>query len=861
MRGAVIVKWRQFAHCYVSLAFRRPWTILFALLLVSGLFGGASVLKMRVVTDLEALLPRGTPSVRALAESRHRIGSTDFFVIAAASAEKDAQGVAAIQDALKARIEAEWQDATWVQVDRDTTFFKDRALYFFTEEKLTELKQILNDEIVRVSAEDLPGMVNLTDTRQAGIGGIEARLSEWLDADALAGMGFPPQIEEALSRFFSIGSKKNEAVPETAKAIPENLRDRLISPDGGVGVVFVQLDKPATDFDYAKFALARGSALIDEVLSADGRGDLTAQVVGAYRSFTEVDQVAADGEIATAVSAGLVLLLLLLFFRSIPLTLALFVTLAAAGSMTMGIAALLFGRLTVFTVFVLALLAGMGIDYGIHLLGRIRSERERGLPLQAAVETAVSDTGSSLLVAAMTTVGCLLVLLVGHFDGFREFAIIAAIGVTLSLVFAIATIPPLCALLFRNARRAPLSVVARENPRWFARAAAGAFAAALAVTLGLSFFVPRVEFEHDFRNLRGAKTSRTIGYGAAVGKKAGTAPSIILGADRRQMEAVHGYLLQRLGKDPRLGSFITAATFVPPFEDQNRRRVIIQEIGEIANRRALNRVTGEAADWVQTLRTMCRAEPFGDRDIPEWTRKLLTEKDGTFGAVGHFYAKINDWDANAILDYQDDYGALSIAGKPVLMANSAFILSDVVRMVRSDSGRLLVVSAAVLALILGLFAKSLRGALVLLLTVGASIVWTFGMSGLFHVRIGLYNLIVIPVILGVSIDTAVHLYHRHLTLGPKRLLENLRTTGGMTAASTWTTLAGFTGLLFVSHLGLRSIGILGCVGIAASWCAAMLLLPFLLTRFVPVTCVEGDTRVSQNFTPSVSTRTHASVSS
>ena len=193
--------WSDSARRYTAFAFRRPilLLLLFSFLAVS--FGFFAVNKLRVVTDLAALLPEGTPGVQALAESRRRVGSTDFFVIAAASKRADTRAIAQLQDTLKARIETEWKDAAWVQVSRDTTFFKNHALYYFDEHRLRELRDYLNEELVRVSAESMPGMVNLMGDAPSKS---DARfdLTENLSEDELSGMGLPPQISEALARFF-----------------------------------------------------------------------------------------------------------------------------------------------------------------------------------------------------------------------------------------------------------------------------------------------------------------------------------------------------------------------------------------------------------------------------------------------------------------------------------------------------------------------------------------------------------------------------------------------------------------------------------------------------------------------------------
>ena len=814
---------------YTRAAFRHP--LLFVLGFV--IAGAAAALfawrTLRVETDLKALLPEGTASVAALDESRERIGSTDFFVIAIRSASKDRAAIAAAQDALKVWIEAEWNDAVWVQTARDTTFFKDHALYYFSEEKLRALKSILADEVVKASAKSLPGMVSFLDDDGQAHGN---PLSAWLDETTLRELGLPPQIERELAQ--TLHPKTGDDADGEGSG-GRALGDRLIGPKNDVGVVLVQLSRPSTDLAYARFALGRGEALADAVIESFGTGDLDAQVVGAYRSFLEVDAVKDDGRVATGVSVALVILVLVVFFRSFRAPIGLFLPLAITGAVTMALTAVIFGRLTVLTLFVLAMLAGMGIDYAIHLFGRVKAEVGGGRAVEGAVAKTLLDTGVAVLTAGLTTIGAIATLLIGHFTGFHEFAVVASLGIALSVVITLLMTPPIIALLNRwrpifVAMPASRTLPSTHSRQRFERWVTAAFIGGVAVTLVLAMFAKDVQFENDFRKLRGPKTGATIKYGRAIGKNASTTPAIILGTSREEMSRVHGYLKARVG-DPVLSSFITASTLVPPTEDQRARRAVIEEIGALAGKRAMKRLKGEEAHLVRMLEKMAAASPFDEQALPDWARMMLSEQDGRFGNIGHLYANVKDWDAASVARFQEAFGVIRIDGRAVPVANSAFVLSDIVTMVKADGARLLIVTLVLLFGILVVFSRSVKGAAILFAGVIAGLIWTAGIMGLAGIRIGLYNLIVIPVILGVGIDTAIHLYHRHRALGRNGLKENLRQTGAMVAASALTTVAGFAGLLFVSHMGLWSIGVLAGVGISASLLSMLIVLPYLLMTF------------------------------
>ncbi|MCP4610054.1 MAG: MMPL family transporter, partial [Planctomycetes bacterium] len=326
--------WSRLTAKYVAICFKNPFSVLAGFGLIALLSGWFAMNNIRIVTDLAALLPENTPSVDALNESKMRIGSTDLFTIAIQSPSGKAQEIAKLQDILKNRIEKEWDDATWVQVDRDTAFFRKHALYYLPEDKLTDLKNRLEHELNRASAEAMPGMVNLMDSESEDrLMDKEASKSDdiedWYDEDLPDKLGLPPQVADEFQSFFTNTSDN--------KTHEDNKPNRLIGPNGEVGVVLVQLKKPSTDLDFAQFALSRGNALISDIKPATVSPDLNAQVVGAYRSFMEVDAVASDGKFATAISAFGVLILMLIFFKSPRTLVAVIVPLAVACSLTMGL--------------------------------------------------------------------------------------------------------------------------------------------------------------------------------------------------------------------------------------------------------------------------------------------------------------------------------------------------------------------------------------------------------------------------------------------------------------------------------------------------------------------------------------------
>ena len=121
-----------------------PWVLMLIFCLVTGASVLAAKFLMDVRTDLESLLPKGTPSVAALDESRARKGSTDSYTIAVTSPDPEAN--VKLVKALAAEVQ-KWPETQWVQVDRDDSFFAERALLYLPEKDLENLRDNLREEV------------------------------------------------------------------------------------------------------------------------------------------------------------------------------------------------------------------------------------------------------------------------------------------------------------------------------------------------------------------------------------------------------------------------------------------------------------------------------------------------------------------------------------------------------------------------------------------------------------------------------------------------------------------------------------------------------------------------------------------
>jgi predicted RND superfamily exporter protein len=127
--------------------------------------------------------------------------------------------------------------------------------------------------------------------------------------------------------------------------------------------------------------------------------------------------------------------------------------------------------------------------------------------------------------------------------------------------------------------------------------------------------------------------------------------------------------------------------------------------------------------------------------------------------------------------------------------------------------------------------RSWKKTTLILYSIFAGVLWVTGIMFLLGIRFNLYNMVMIPAIMGMSIDNSIHIYHRYEELGPGSLGRVLGSTGISAMLASMTNAAGFIGLVFCTHGGLRSMGTIVLLGLATCLITTLVYLPMILELF------------------------------
>jgi len=125
------------------------------------------------------------------------------------------------------------------------------------------------------------------------------------------------------------------------------------------------------------------------------------------------------------------------------------------------------------------------------------------------------------------------------------------------------------------------------------------------------------------------------------------------------------------------------------------------------------------------------------------------------------------------------------------------------------------------------YRRSLKDTVWILLPLTGGVVLALGALAAAGLKLNFFNVVVIPALLGMGVDGGVHYYRRWRELGGN-VSETQRELFDPLSIANWTTMIGYSGMVFANHPGIRSIGVFACVGLLCVWLTTLFLLPGML---------------------------------
>lgn len=747
--------------------------------------------RLRLDTDLAHLLPEHAQSVRDLDALEQRSGGVGFISIIGEGAPPEA--LARFADDLAPKIEA-LDEIRYVDAQRPEPFFRDRGLYFLELADLTTITDRIEARIAWERRQRNPMLMDLDEPEPAPSLDFSEIEAKYRDRQGLRTDGALLQADDR---------------PEAA---------HYLDPVKGRIALLARPMRRATDLSNSAEAIAAVRRVIDATDLSQYGPNLSVQLSGRFvKQIAQKQQLQKDLGASSIWSLALMLLYLAVHFRRLRAVALVILPLVLGLVWTFGFAGVAFGTLNLLTAFIGAILMGLGIDHGIHLLGRFDHERDHGASIPEAIDATFSHTGRAVIVAALTTTVAFFGLGTSDFRAFREFGLIAGVGMIAVVLAYTLCLPALLALW------APRAVRHRAQPHSSAlRRLAKAPKRGLVVTgialLAILINVPRLSFDYDFAALQDSSLP-AFTLDKAVNGILGRSqtPAVVLTDTPDQARATAAALRaahDAAGEASTFDFVLTASDLVPG--DQAAHHAVM-----IRLRKALRKAK---ATWMKTevdrqrlkaIKKMAKAAPFTGADLPVGVRQTLwgpkadPAKDA--GAV-LIYPAISFSDGLAVQAFSDQARGSALPDPPPAIAGEVMILADVLALIKAEGFSVLALTLGLILACLWALLGRLSVALMALLPAVLTVTALMGLLPLVGLQLNYLNVVMIPVLFGIAVDGAVHLITRAQEGG--ELVADLTEVGRNIAGAVLTTALGFGALTLADHPGLFSTGALAILGLA-----------------------------------------------
>ena len=643
--------------------------------------------------------------------------------------------------------------------------------------------------------------------------------------------------------------------------------------------------------DYAGFfpatpAIDRIRQAWDEAGSAASPGAQLRLTGATMLAHEEMLSVMKGTETALALALCLVTFILVAGLGSLKLALVTVISLVTGLAYTAAFAILTVGELNLISVAFAVLYIGLGVDFAIHYCLRYREHLSGGAQRGKALDDTSVNIGGSLFLCAISTAIGFFAFIPTDFTGVAELGWISGFGMFISFAVTLTVIPAALSLLPYAPgapRAAPGGGALVERHAGKILGGTACLALASAAALG------GLRFDHNPLNLHDQDGAALTTYRELLGDNDLTPwTAIMIAADAQQEDNYRA----ALGRSGLVDKVVTVADFIPADQDEklfiiDEMGLLLGDLApappDPAAQTGAARL-GALRGLLEKLRETGADDPVSAQ-LRDNLEGLLEAQEGTdFKSVpdaasrlrGHDLAQLEQMllaslpgrleALNASLDA--DYISLetlpdqlkrlwvSAGGQrrveiyPAQDMQDNRALREFVRAVQAVSPEVtgppvnnLEASDAVAAafrqaflyafiaitIMLFILLNRKRDVFLVLIPLLCAALVTGAVSVLAGLPLTFANVIALPLLLGIGVDSGIHIVHRYRTDLPDGQSILGTSSARAVVVSSLTTMGGVGNLALSPHAGTAGMGLLLTLGIGITLACMLLVLPALLT--------------------------------
>ena len=533
----------------------------------------------------------------------------------------------------------------------------------------------------------------------------------------------------------------------------------------------------------------------------------------------------------TPISLFLVLLLLRLVEPRIKRLMTLALPMLLSFGTTLGLTSFLLGEINFIEGFFGVMIFGLGVDFGLHLLVRMREEQQEHSFDDALLNT-ILGAGPAIVAGALTTIGAFFLIGLAEDPVARHLGVSAAIGLLTCLVLMLTLLPAIWVVMVRNettqSKVSPFQVPFLESLTQHAvrhpKSWVGGFGLWVLIALiGTTQF----RFENDLENLFNRDVPATqFGDKIYEHMESNTTPWVFLSDsidDARDIQ-------QKIAAEPLFTRSIGVSDlFETPLEERhaylksqseqlNKQQNILQAFVMGPIQWAMP--AQEALKLLQHVDKAIQHGPPSIEELPDDVRYQITTQSGRW--ITYAYGHKDQLNSEKL--HAERLAAEAIQSEVAGVGNFIELAMDFNRpwVVPTITSVLFFV-----ALVLLIDLRNLKWIVLALTPVTFSVLITFGMMCWLNVGFSVLLIIVVPLLLGLGVDDGLHVVHRmreDSTLSPAEATLSVSKAIVMT---TLTTSVSFGVLLFSNHPGIESMSLALLLGLPLCLLTSITVLPAL----------------------------------
>jgi hopanoid biosynthesis associated RND transporter like protein HpnN len=426
-----------------------------AAIVLSAISVAYSVTFLQFATSNRALLPQGKRYIERYVEFDREFGQLDDLVLAVQAPSLPEATIYA--NRLVRELQANRVPLAHLTYRIDPKQFEGRALLYLSADRLKEIRervfdyqqfmekfadrptldQLVDGIATSIAQAFVTGLLDLGLDSGASKGSLDLRFVHDVVTQIAGRLDRPTPYRSPWGGLFSVGGEGSESAGYFLSD-DQRLLFILAEPTSDRGSFTG--DREAIEGVRTTVATLR-SEFPDVEVGVTGKPALSSdEMTAAFR----------DSERATLLAFGLTLALLLAAFLRVGKPLLMLLALALSLCWSMGVATLVVGHLSLFSVMFIPIVIGIGIDYGIYYLFRYEEELFLGRNLREAIEITAMRSGPGILLSAITAAATFFVLMLTDFRGLQELGFIAGTALLLSWVSMMFLFPAMLMLVDRR---------------------------------------------------------------------------------------------------------------------------------------------------------------------------------------------------------------------------------------------------------------------------------------------------------------------------------------------------------------------------------------------------------------------------